>query len=78
MSTCSLGNVLLLCQVMADMDVDDILAKQVEQLEKEKKELQEKLKSQEKKVSLLSLVQFCICWLKHNILLTELNKSHMT
>ena len=35
---------------MADMDVDDILAKQVEQLEKEKKELQEKLKSQEKKV----------------------------
>ena len=39
---------------MADMDVDDILAKQVEQLEKEKRELQEKLKSQEKKVSLLS------------------------
>ncbi|KAI0236259.1 Eukaryotic translation initiation factor 3 subunit A [Lamellibrachia satsuma] len=37
-------------EVMADMDVDDILAKQVEQLEKEKKELQEKLKSQEKKV----------------------------
>lgn len=33
------------------MDVDDILAKQVEQLEKEKKELQEKLKSQEKKVN---------------------------
>ena len=39
---------------MADMDVDDILAKQVEQLEKEKRELQEKLKSQEKKVSSLS------------------------
>ncbi|KAK2180443.1 hypothetical protein NP493_443g06025 [Ridgeia piscesae] len=37
-------------EVMADMDVDDILAKQVEQLEKEKRELQEKLKSQEKKV----------------------------
>ena len=35
------------------MDVDDILAKQVEQLEKEKKELQEKLKSQEKKVRIL-------------------------
>ena len=32
------------------MDVDDILAKQVEQLEKEKKELQDKLKAQEKKV----------------------------
>lgn len=36
------------------MDMDDILAKQVEQLEKEKKELQEKLKSQEKKVRLIS------------------------
>jgi len=35
---------------LADMDPDDILAKQVEQLEKEKRELQEKLKSQEKKV----------------------------
>jgi translation initiation factor 3 subunit A len=34
------------------MDPDDILAKQVEQLEKEKRELQEKLKSQEKKVRL--------------------------
>jgi len=32
------------------MDPDDILAKQVEQLEKEKRELQEKLKAQEKKV----------------------------
>ncbi|ELU00557.1 hypothetical protein CAPTEDRAFT_162196 [Capitella teleta] len=39
--------------VIADMDVDDILAKQVEQLEKEKKELQDKLKSQEKKVDYL-------------------------
>ena len=37
-------------QEIAGMDVDDILAKQVEQLEKEKKELQEKLKAQEKKV----------------------------
>ena len=36
------------------MDVDDILAKQVEQLEKEKKELQEKLKAQEKKVGTLT------------------------
>merc|ERR1712170_43642 len=36
--------------VIADMDVDDILAKQVEQLEKEKKELQDKLKAQEKKI----------------------------
>lgn len=32
------------------MDMDDILAKQVEQLEKEKKEREEKLKAQEKKV----------------------------
>lgn len=38
-------------QQLAEMDPDDILAKQVEQLEKEKRELQEKLKSQEKKVS---------------------------
>jgi len=38
-------------QVLAEMDPDDILAKQVEQLEKEKRELQEKLKAQEKKVS---------------------------
>lgn len=35
---------------MADLDVDEILAKQVEQLEKEKKELLERLKGQEKKV----------------------------
>ena len=32
------------------MDTDDILQKQVEQLEKEKRELQERLKSQDKKV----------------------------
>lgn len=32
------------------MDVDDIMAKQVEQLEREKKELQERLRNQEKKV----------------------------
>lgn len=37
-------------EALADMDPDDILAKQVEQLEKEKRELQEKLKAQEKKV----------------------------
>ena len=35
------------------MDVDDIMAKQVEQLEKEKKELQERLRNQEKKVTIL-------------------------
>ena len=35
------------------MDVDDIMAKQVEQLEKEKKELQERLRNQEKKVTVL-------------------------
>jgi len=32
------------------MDVDDIMAKQVEQLEREKKELHERLRNQEKKV----------------------------
>ena len=37
-------------QQMASMDLDDILAKQVEHLEKEKKEKEEKLKAQEKKV----------------------------
>ena len=37
-------------QEMADLDVDEIMAKQVEQLEKEKKELQERLRGQEKKV----------------------------
>jgi hypothetical protein len=44
-----------LCNVqeMADLDVDEIMAKQVEQLEKEKKELQERLKGQEKKVGLV-------------------------
>lgn len=35
---------------MRELDTDDILQKQVEQLEKEKRELQERLKSQEKKV----------------------------
>ena len=35
---------------LENMDMDDILAKQIEQLEKEKKEREEKLKAQEKKV----------------------------
>merc|ERR1712105_127672 len=34
---------------IAQMDADDIMAKQVEELEKEKKELQVRLKAQEKK-----------------------------
>ncbi|XP_052101491.1 eukaryotic translation initiation factor 3 subunit A-like [Mytilus californianus] len=34
----------------ATLDIEDIMAKQVEQLEKEKKELNERLKSQEKKI----------------------------
>ena len=38
-------------QLLADMDTDEIMQKQVEQLEKEKKEMQEKLRTQEKKVS---------------------------
>lgn len=40
----------LCMQEIAEMDVDDILAKQVEQLEKERREMQERLKVQEKKV----------------------------
>jgi len=36
------------------LDVDEIMAKQVEQLEKEKRELQERLKGQEKKVDYLA------------------------
>lgn len=46
---------LLLClsvQDLEELDPDFIMAKQVEQLEKEKKELQERLKNQEKKVGL--------------------------
>lgn len=39
------------------MDVDDIMAKQVEQLEREKKELQERLRNQEKKVGFIERVQ---------------------
>merc|ERR1711982_275495 len=36
--------------VISDLNMDEIVAKQIEQLEKEKKELQEKLCTQEKKV----------------------------
>ncbi|PVD29624.1 hypothetical protein C0Q70_08879 [Pomacea canaliculata] len=39
---------------MADLDVDEIMQKQVEQLEKEKRELLERLKGQEKKVDYLA------------------------
>jgi len=48
-------------QVLAEMDPDDILAKQVEQLEKEKRELQEKLKAQEKKVTVKN-ASFCFVY----------------
>ena len=37
-------------QEIEAMDADDILARQVEQLDKEKRELQIRLKTQEKKV----------------------------
>ena len=47
-------------QEIAKMDVDDIMAKQVEQLEKEKKELQEKLKGQEKKVLTTNILGYQI------------------
>merc|ERR1712112_91651 len=39
----------LVQDTIAQMDADDIMAKQVEELEKEKKELQVRLKAQEKK-----------------------------
>ncbi|ESO99059.1 hypothetical protein LOTGIDRAFT_142293 [Lottia gigantea] len=42
---------------IADLDVDEIMAKQVEQLEKEKKELNERLKLQERKVDHLVRAQ---------------------
>ena len=42
------GTFLLLFQDLEELDPDFIMAKQVEQLEKEKKELQERLKNQEK------------------------------
>lgn len=41
-------------QDLEELDPDFIMAKQVEQLEKEKKELQERLKNQEKKVKKIS------------------------
>lgn len=47
---CSYANSLFL-QDLEELDPDFIMAKQVEQLEKEKKELQERLKNQEKKVT---------------------------
>ena len=37
---------------LAELDPDEIVARQVSQLEKEKKEMQEKLRQQEKKVRL--------------------------
>lgn len=40
-------------QEIEAMDADDILARQVEQLDKEKRELQTRLKTQEKKVNTL-------------------------
>ena len=43
------------------MDVDDIMQKQVEQLEKEKKELGERLRNQEKKVGQCLAVFVCLC-----------------
>lgn len=41
-------------EAFATLDIEDIMAKQVEQLEKEKKELNERLKSQEKKIDFLA------------------------
>jgi translation initiation factor 3 subunit A len=44
-------------QAFATLDIEDIMAKQVEQLEKEKKELNERLKSQEKKVCTIYIIK---------------------
>lgn len=46
-------------QDLEELDPDFIMAKQVEQLEKEKKELQERLKNQEKKVRIVVIVAVC-------------------
>lgn len=46
----------LFLQNIEELDPDFIMAKQVEQLEKEKKELQERLKNQEKKVIYLRVM----------------------
>ena len=56
-------------QDFANLDVDDIMAKQVEQLEKEKKELMDRLKNQEKKASLGHLLLFpTLLWKQGDIL----------
>lgn len=47
-------------QDLEELDPDFIMAKQVEQLEKEKKELQERLKNQEKKVQSSKGAKLCL------------------
>ncbi len=47
-------------EAISDLNMDEIVAKQIEQLEKEKKELAEKLRTQEKKVKLNSAEFFSI------------------
>lgn len=51
---------LFVVQELAELDTDDILQKQVEQLEKEKKELQERLRSQDKKVNCVTLSDYAM------------------
>ena len=51
------------------MDSEEILAKQVEQLEKEKREQQEKLRGQEKKARKTSLQFRTVKLLKCNVLI---------
>ena len=54
------------------MDVDDIMQKQVEQLEKEKKELGERLRNQEKKVCVsLSVFKQLSTYLSRCLLLLQ-------
>ena len=59
-------------ELLADMDTDEIMKKQVEQLEKEKKEMLEKLRMQEKKV--FTYIND-MCWLHSLSGMVAINKQ---
>lgn len=74
--------ILPLCchQDLEELDPDFIMAKQVEQLEKEKKELQERLKNQEKKVKErvdFFLKGFVLFWVLFLNFFLSFNKSSL-
>ena len=63
------------------MDTDEIMQKQVEQLEKEKKEMQEKLRTQEKKVSTIydldiSKEKIIVCIVCQNCVVDHMMKKY--